>query len=219
MAEELQHLIDKIQSEAVDEAKKQAEDIISRARQKAADLVKTAEKEAAQRLEKADTDAQAYSVRSTKTLEQAARDLLITVGQGVDNILSDLIVDSVEEAMSTEVMGQMLVAIAQAYADQPGESRVEYLVGSDDKAKLVKFLAAKYREEMISGIEIHTDNEIIKGFKVSFVEDHVYHDFTSEAIAEALHHFLRADLAEIVHRVAAEGADNGKKSKKKKSSK
>jgi V/A-type H+-transporting ATPase subunit E len=37
---------------------------------------------------------------------------------------------------------------------------------------------------------------------VSFTDDHVYLDFTQEAIAEALTAFLRPKLAEIVGRVA-----------------
>jgi V/A-type H+-transporting ATPase subunit E len=55
---------------------------------------------------------------------------------------------------------------------------------------------------MSKGLELHVDNEILKGFKVSFADDHVYLDFTQEAIAEALTTFLRPKLAEIVGRVA-----------------
>ena len=51
---------------------------------------------------------------------------------------------------------------------------------------------------------------IFKGFKVSFVDDHVYHDFTKEAIAESLTNFLRPQLAEIVHRVAQEESQTEK---------
>lgn len=211
MAEqELQYLIERIQKEAVDKAEKEAAEIISKAKEKAAKLVKEAEAQARQALEKADRDAQAYTERSTKTLSQAARDLLITVGQGVENILSDLVAEAVDEAMSIEVLEKMLVKIAEACVEHAGESRIQYLIGPKDKEELVRFFADRYRQKLVKGIELHVDNEIFKGFKVSFVEDNVYHDFSGEAIADALANFLRPELAAIVHRVAREGVEKEK---------
>ncbi len=202
MAEELQHLLDKIHAEAVDKGRKEAEDIVSSARQKAAALVEEAEKKAENRLEQAAKDAEAYTQRSAKTLEQAARDLLISVGQGVENILADVVAEAVEENLSPDIIEKMLMAMAESCARQARESRLELLCSPEDKQELVKFLAAKYRERMVQGIDLHADSGISKGFKISIVEDHVYHDFTKEAIAEALTQFLRPDLAEMVHRVA-----------------
>ena len=46
MAEELQHLIDRIQKEAVDTAEKQSEQLTAQAKQKAAAMVKEAEEKA-----------------------------------------------------------------------------------------------------------------------------------------------------------------------------
>lgn len=205
MAEEdLQHLLEQIHREAVEKAQQEAERIVSAARQKAASVVKEAEAEAAGIVEKARRDAQAFTERSMRTLEQAARDLLITVGKGVENILSDLVAEAVEEALTIDVVKQMLIKIAEACARREGESRIEILISPDDEQELVKFFAERYRQKMLRGIELHVDKEIFKGFKVSFVEDYVYHDFTHEAIAEALSKFLRPHLAEIVHRVARE---------------
>lgn len=213
MAEELQHLIDRIKSEAVDAGRKEADEIVSQAREKAAGIVDDAERKAKAKLEKAEKDSEVYTQRSQKALEQAARDLLITVGQGVENILSDLVAESLDEALNTDVLGQMLVKIAAANAKDPNADQVELLVSKKDQDDLVSFFAAKYKEKMIHGIRIHTDNEILKGFKVSLKEGRVYQDFTREAIAEALNNFLRPHLSEIVSRVAkeqVEEANNGK---------
>jgi len=95
-----------------------------------------------------------------------------------------------------------MVKMAQSYADKNGETRIELMVSEADQQDLVKFFSAKYSEKMMHGMELHVDNEILKGFKVSFADDHVYLDFTQEAIAEALTAFLRPKLAEIVGRVA-----------------
>lgn len=211
MAEELQHLIDRIQKEAVTAAEEQAGQIVAKAKEKAAAIVKEAEQKAAANLEKAERDAQAFTERSTKTLEQAARDLLISVGQGVENILADIVADAVEQALKPAVLEQMLVKMAEAYAERQGtDNRIELLISPQDQEALIKFFAEQYRQKLVHGVELHVDNEVFKGFKVSFVKDHVYHDFTKGAIAESLTNFLRPQLAEIVHRVAREGSQTGK---------
>lgn len=211
MAEELQHLMDRIRKEAVETAEEQAAGIIARAKEKAAALVKEAEEQARAALAKAEEDAGAFTERSTRTLEQAARDLLISVGQGVENILSDVVGDAVEEALTPDVLKQMLVKMAEVYVARRGEdSRIDLLISPQDQKELIAFFAEQYRQRMLHGVEIHVDNEVFKGFRVSFVESHVYHEFTKEAIAESLANFLRPRLAEIVHRVAREESQTEK---------
>ncbi len=207
MAQELQHLIDRIRIEAVDQAEKQAGEIEAAARQKAGRIIREAEAEAREYLRKAEQDAEVFAQRSTRTLEQAARDLLITVGQGVENILSDLVAGAVDEALTTEVLQQIMVAIATQSAERDGESRIDLLISEKDQKDLVRFFADRYRQRMAHGVELHTDNGILKGFKVSFTGDKVYLDFTAEAISEAIGNLLRPHLSEIVSRVAREHTD------------
>jgi len=202
MAEELQPLLEQIRKEGVEKAEVEAAEILTQAKDQAAKIVREAEAKAADFIAKAETDSEVFTQRSIATLEQAARDVLITVGQGIENILSEIVTESVDEALGIEVLEQMMVKMAQACAEKQGETRIELLVSEADQAELVKLFANKYSDKMIHGIELHTDNEILKGFRVSFADDHAYLDFTQEAIAEALAAFLRPKLAEIVGRVA-----------------
>ena len=202
MDEELQPLLEQIRKEGVEKAQAEADRILSQAKEKAAAQVRDAETRAKALLAKAESDAEVYTQRSTAALEQAARDLLITVGQGIQNIIADIVAEAVDEAMKIEVLEQMMLKMAQSCAEHHGETRIELLISRADQDELVKFFSDKYREKMVHGIELHVDNEILKGFKVSFSDENVYLDFTSEAIAEALTTFLRPKLAEIVSRVA-----------------
>lgn len=209
MAEDLQHLIDKIQSEAVSKAESQAADIQSKAKEKAAAIVKEAEEKAAALIAKAEVDAQQYTERSIRTLEQVGRDLLISIGQGVENILSDLVGESLDEAMSIDVIQQMLVHMAENYISRGGkERRMEVLVNPEDQQQLIKFYSDRYRGKLGESIEIRPDKGVSKGFRVSFVDEHARHDFSKEAIAEALSNFLRPHLSEIILRVAHEDRNN-----------
>lgn len=202
MAEELQPLLDQIRKEGVEKAESAAAEILAQAKEKAAQTVRDAEAKAKELVAKAETDSEVFTQRSIATLEQAARDVLITVGQGIENIISDIVAESVEQALGVEVLEKMMVKMAQACAEKQGETRIELLVSEADQKEMVQFFAAKYSDKMIHGMELHVDNEILKGFKVSFADDHAYLDFTQEAIAESLTAFLRPKLAEIVGRVA-----------------
>ena len=202
MAEELQPLLEKIRKEGVDKARAEADQILSQAKEQAAHLVRKAEVKTQELVAKAESDSEVYTQRSTATLEQAARDLLITVGQGIENIISDIVAESVESSLKPDVLEKMMVKMAQSCAEKQGETRIELLVSEADQKELVTFFVEKYREKMVHGIELHVDSEILKGFKVSFADDHVYLDFTQDAIADALTTFLRPKLAEIVSRVA-----------------
>ncbi|MCM8610953.1 ATPase [Accumulibacter sp.] len=203
MAIELQHLIDRINQEAVEKGEQEANRIVARAREQAAALVREGEAAARAHLEKAEKDSEVFVERSTRTLEQAARDLLISVGQAVENIIADIVSDATDEALDPDTLKRMMVKMAQAYAEKNGtESRIEVLVGKEDQSELVRFFARQYRHRLVRGLNIRADAGVHRGFRVILDNDRVHHDFTRPAIAEALGNFLRPHLAEIVFRAA-----------------
>ena len=172
MAEELQHPdLDRIQKDAVEAAEKQATQILAQAREKAAAVVKEAEEKARAFLAKAEKDAEAFTERSTRTLEQAARDLLISVGQGVENILADVVDDSVGKALRPEVLEQMLVKMAEAVCVAPGRRGPHRLAHQPaGSAGPGQVLRGTVPAAAGSRSELHVDSGIFKGFKVSFGE-------------------------------------------------
>lgn len=202
MAEELQHLIERIQREAVDTGAQQAAQLVAEAKEKAATLVKEAEARAAAHLQKAEQDAQQYTQRSQQTLQQASRDLLISVGQGVDRIFERLLVEASAQALSAETMSEMLVKMADAYSRS---GPAEVLVNPQDQARLMALLKERLKAQLGSGLTVRGDERVLKGFQVSLSGGRVKHQFTPEAIAEALSGFLRPQLAEIVYQAAREG--------------
>ena len=200
MQEELQPLIDRIKKEAVDSAQQEAARIIAEAEKKAAAVVSDAEQKSRALIEKADRDAAAFTERSLNTLSQASRDVLISIGEGIDRMFADIAAMSVSKALDNATVGEMLIKLAQAYGASQGKSNsVEVLLGKEEGEQLAAQLRGRLLETFSEGVEIRVDNTAFRGFKVSFAEGSVYHDFSSEAIAEALSAFLRPQLAKIVH--------------------
>ena len=200
---ELQQLIDRIKKDAVDAGRQESAALLAQAREEAALVVREAEARARGLVEKAERDAHLFTERGQQTLQQAARDLLITVGRGVEDILSSLAAEAADQALTPDTVAQMLVKLAGAFAAAGGrEARIEVLLSADEQAALVTHFRQLYQQELAAGLTLRVDPGITKGFKVRAEGQQVLHDYTSEAIAEALSHFLRPHLAEIVTRVA-----------------
>jgi len=211
MAMELKHLIDQINQEGVEKGEKEAAEILARAKVHAATIVSEAEAAAKALKEKAERDSEVYVERSTRSLEHAARDLLIGVGQSIENMIQDIVATETDEALDPKTLKRMMVKMAQAYAEKNGaESRIELLIGEKDQAEIVRFFARQYRRWLVGGVNISIDPDVRKGFRVVLENERIYHDFTKPAIAEALTNFLRPHLAEIIHR-AARGPSGGAK--------
>lgn len=194
MAEDLQHLIDKIKTEAVEKAKAEAQEILSEAKAKAAKIVKEAEAEAVLKLEKADRDALAYSERSTRTLEQAARDAVLAVAQGVEKSVLGVLALNVEKSLTPELLQQLLLTLANGYA---GKSVTVALSEADSK-KLTSFITGEFQKKLGAGVTIQSDSGIFAGFRLSFENGKVSQEWTNESIADALSAILRPALAKVV---------------------
>ncbi len=203
MAEDLQALIDRLQREAVEDGQRKARAIVEQAEARAATLLREAEAEAKRVLEQAEHDAKAFTERSQVALEQAGRDLLITVSQSIEHVLAGLVRESLEQQLQPDLLAEMLVKMAHAYSSRSGrERRMAVLLGPEDLDALVRYYTQRLHEKLPQGVDLRLDNSVVKGFRVALVDEHVEHDFTIDAIADALTHHLRPHLAEILPRVA-----------------
>lgn len=199
MAEDLQALMERIQKDAVDKAENEATAIIAKAKEKAAEIVKNAEAEAQAKLEKADKDAEAFTERSERTLEQSARDLLLSVGKNLEKMVLDLLNLQVEKSLDESTVKDMLLALAKGYS-----SDVEVDFSEADSKKLMSFVMGEFAKQVSAGVKVESDAQVKFGFRVKLDGGKVSHEFTNQAMAEALSALLRPQLAKVVN-AAAQG--------------
>ncbi len=205
MEEQLQSLLDRIRAEGVERAEAEAARIVAEARERAAGIVAGAEAEADGLRRRAEADAEASRVRGEKALEQAGRDFLLTLQKRIEAILRESLRDTVAAALTPDLVAEMLVRLADAYAGHDmNESRIDVLVPSADRERLAALVMEKYRDLVNQGLTLRVDEKLEKGFQVSFADDNLYHDFSLPALAEALAPVLKSPLGEIVERAAGE---------------
>jgi V/A-type H+-transporting ATPase subunit E len=205
MDEQLQSLLDRIQREGVERAEAEAARIVREAEDRAAGIVAGAERQAAELRLAAEADAAAALERGHTALEQAARDFLLSLQKSIESVLRETLCETVAGALAPDVMAQILVRLADAYAAHDmNESRVDVLLSPEDRDAVGAIVMEKYRELVRQGLTLRPDERVEGGFKVSFVDYHLYHDFSAEALAEALAPVLKPPLCDIVRRAAAE---------------
>lgn len=197
MAEDLQYLMERIQKDAVDKAENDAAAIIAKAKEKAAEIVNAAEAEAQAKLAKADKDAEAFTERSERTLEQSARDLLLSVGKNLQDMILNLLSLQVEKSLDESTVKEMLLSLAKGYS-----AHVEVDFSEADAKKLASFVTGEFAKQLSNGVEVSSDKGVKYGFRVKLDGGKVTHEFTEKAMADALSALLRPQLAKVVNAAA-----------------
>jgi len=199
MPEELQSLLERIHKDGVEKAEDEASKIVEAAQAKAAEITVEAEKNAEELRQQAQKDADVQAERGRRALEQAARDVVLTVGSAVDNLLGSLVRTKVAGELTDDTLRDIIVSVVETYAKAgPEGARLDVLLPEERGDEFGKSVLAVLSRELAKGVEVRGDGSVISGFRISMENDRIEHDFTGDAIAEALCQLVRPHLGEIV---------------------
>jgi V/A-type H+-transporting ATPase subunit E len=207
MTDQVQHLIDRIRRDGVAAVEQQCKDLLTQARSQADAIVAQARKTAETLEQDAEHRAAELVERGIRNLQQASRDLLLQVGERLEQMVRDLLAQATDQAMRGEVVEQMLLRLAEGFATNGAiEGQIDIIVGEADKERLMRFIMGQVRDKLEQGVTVVVDPRVRRGFKLSHAGGTIHHDFTGEAVAAALATLLRPQLAEIVMQAALPAA-------------
>ncbi|MCX7934920.1 MAG: V-type ATP synthase subunit E [Planctomycetota bacterium] len=197
MADDLQGLLERVQKEGIERAQAEADRIVAAAKSQAQGIVDEAQAKAKAIVAKAEAEAQALAERGRKAIEQAGRDTIIAVQEAITNLLRQILLREVGQAMSPDFLRNALESFIKAYAASGGQ-RLEVLVPAAQQKELQDYFLRRLAAEAQKGVQIKADAGLAAGFRVSISDQNLQHDFSAEAVAESLAALLRPALAEIV---------------------
>lgn len=193
MTQDLQQLLEKINTDGVEKAKSESAKIIDHANAQAKVIVDTATREAAQKIAQAKQEAEAFERRAEETIRQAARDTVLNVEKAVTALLTNVLLKEVNATLNTaEIVAQLAAEAVRAYLHEKGGLDV---VAS---AKLADAIRAKLAAEAVSGVTVVTDDHLGAGFNVRLAKGRIEHNFSGAAVADALAKHLRPKLAALL---------------------
>ena len=208
MAEELKSLLDRIQRDGVERAETERARIVEEAEARAAAIVEEAGKKAAAARAAAEQDAAAFRQRAERSLQQAARDVVLSVGETLKRALDGLVTAEINGAVDEETLKTLVQAMVEAYAGREGDSRLEVLVTPAQQKTIEAYFRERFAERLRGGLDVKGDDSVVSGFRVSMDNGQVQHDLTGPAIAEAMSRLLRPQIGEIVKKAMASDAND-----------
>jgi len=199
MAAELQSLLEKIQSEGVDKAQAKAASILAEAEKAAAAKIAEAEKAAEAPLAKAEADAAVLRERSEQAVRQAARDVVLDVGQSIRQTLERVLLKDVDAALSGDFLETFLATLVKGFAASPDAAGgIQALVAPDQAERLAAYAKARLASAVAGGLLISPDRDVKAGIRVMLAGGRVEHDFTDAAIQAAMSRLMSPALTTMV---------------------
>lgn len=198
MAEELQGLLDRIQKEGVDRAEEEAAQITADAQDKAKAIVAEAESQAKAILEQAEKESEFFQQRSENAVSQAARDVILSVGEAVTATFQAIVARQVDAAMDSDALPGFIHEAIRAYTEAQGSTAIEVLLSEQQQEAVSAYFMKAFAAAMKEGLTIRGSRSVISGFTVTLQDNGVQHDFTGEALTSAIGQLLRPQLAKIV---------------------
>jgi V/A-type H+/Na+-transporting ATPase subunit E len=199
MAEELQGLLDRINKEGIKKAESEKADILKNAQKEADTIIKKAKTEADTIIKKSLESAEKNEQRAKSTIQQAARDIIIELNTSLQKRMSHCVMDLVSEAMTPELMGELISKLSDQYIKNTGKDVALNLILPQknlnvvvDKLKKSLFNSFKEKPEIFQGLDFAA------GIKMGFKGSDVYYDFSDEALTEIVCEYIGPRLASIL---------------------
>ena len=196
MPEDLQSLLDKINSEGIKKAEEEKAKIIAAAKAEAEQIVSNANSEAAKIIADANKDVAAINTRTVSALRQAARDIALQLKEELQKRLANATQEATAAAFSADFMASLIKELAVKFASDP-DAQITVRTALKDvnalDAALKSALADSFSKEPV----LFGAGEISGGMEVDFKDGKCFFDFSADAVAELMNNYIGEQLSAI----------------------
>lgn len=200
MSQQVQELINKIKKEGTQAAEAKAHEIEETAKQKAHHIVNEAKNEADKIIEDAKKQAEKEKYSGQMALQQASRDVLISLRKEIDGVLQNIIKNEVKDSLSAENLANIIASIIDG---EQKSSDVVVTLSEKDLKVLEDGFTAKLQKKVKEPITFQSSADVSGGFTVSYDGGKSSFEYTENALAEYIGRFLNENLKKNVKEAAA----------------
>ena len=197
MTEELKHLIEKIREEGIEVAEGKARVIEEEAGKRAEDIIQKAKKESQSIVAKAKEEAAKTEAATKALLEQAARDILISLRKEIGSTLDRVALAEIHGSLASQQMADIITALIKEYV-KGGEGDIVVMLNKGDVEKVQKSVMGGLGAEIKKGVTIRPSEDITGGFTISFDGGKSHYDFSDKALAEYIGTYVHPKLRELL---------------------
>lgn len=209
MADELQALLDKINEEGLKKADAQREEIVAAAKEEAARIIAAAKTESEQMIEKARQEADMLRAKGEQSLQQAARDVLLSLREQLQERMQTVARAAIREGLEPAQLTTILKTVIESFLEgRDGEGNAVIHLNPDQEKQVRDILEKQLAADLMARVEIAPVRTVSGGFRLQMKGEDVFYDFSDEALAEALTEFVNPRLAEIIAGDSADKAES-----------
>lgn len=196
MAQQIQDLVASIRKDGIEAAQKDAAKIIADAKAQADDIIAQARKDAKLLVEEAQKEMDVRDQSARASLQQASRDVQLSLKKAILAQLDHLLVGKTEKAFT----GKDLVSLIAQVVSSSGVENAKSIVQVSEKEfkALATSLQSELSAQIKEGLEIKPVANIQYGFRIADKDGSGFYDFSAEETALLMAPFLSPAISEIV---------------------
>ena len=197
MSEELQGLLNKIQAEGLEKAESERARLVAEAKAQAEAILADAKAQADKIRKDAEADAEASRKKADAAVKQAARDVVISLKDDLQEKLRAVVREASAQAMTPEAMAGLIAKIAEQFA-QNAASGAEIILPAREREEAAQKLIGCLPDVLKNNSSVQLGRGFSAGFKIGFNNSEVFLDFSDEALAEVICEFVGPKLAAVI---------------------
>ena len=197
MSEELQGLLNKIQAEGLEKAESERARLVAEAKAQAETILADAKAQADKIRKDAEADAEASRKKADAAVRQAARDVIISLKDDLQEKLRAVVREASAQAMTPEAMAGLIAKIAEQFA-QNAASGAEVILSAREREDAAQKLIGCLPDVLKKNASVQLGRGFASGFKLGFNDSEVFLDFSDEALAEVICEFVGPKLAAVI---------------------
>jgi len=197
MTENIKDLIEKIQEEGIKSAEEKARLIEQEALSKAKSIIEEAKAKAENILKEAKIDSSRTKESTLALLNQASRDVLLSLRKEINVLLNKIIVTEMNKVLSAEELQNIIFTLIKPAGEHESKDMV-ITVSEHDLEKLKRYFHNKLSDFLQRNLVLKSSEDISAGFVISYDKDKSHFDFTDKALAEYIGTYLKPKLKDIL---------------------
>ncbi len=198
MEMQLQELIEKIKTDGVAAAEKDAAQKLSAANDEAGRILAEAKEEAARIVQQAKEEADRFARAGEDAVRQAGRNLLISFRESVTKELDGLLKAKVDGAYSADVLATLIPKVVEAWSANKAAEDLAVLLNEADLKAAEDSLVAALQQKLLTGVTLKADDRFRGGFRIVAADGGAYYDYSAEAVSDMFAAYLNPKVAALL---------------------
>ncbi len=201
MEGKLRELTDRIYTEGVERARKEADQILSDARKEAERLHAEAQREARHIRERAQEEASQLRENTTSELQLSARQAVADLKQKITGLISaKLLSEPLREAMADADFLKSIIQTAMQNWKPDGHTgpELQLLLPEKERGRLDQFIAGRSNELLAKGLHIAFDDRFDDGFRIGPADGSFVVSFSGDDFERFFRMYLRPQVDKLL---------------------